>query len=227
MPHWKYILMTDEDNRNFCKKHFPDFLPYYDAFEYPIMRADAIRYMHLYIHGGLYIDLDIEVKKALDPFFYEDHDLYFVRSGTFGSYYTNALMAAKAKQPFFLKCIEDMKKPYKLWQVGKHLKVMGSTGPLLVSKLIGKSQPKFWKDAEYNLDIGELPPQLLTACSVCDAKPYDVSEYVRVLEGSSWIGNDTKCYIFFTCHWKKLTALILIIVIIYLVYYYSKKHKSI
>jgi len=78
MPHWKYILMTDEDNRKFCEKHFPDFLPYYDAFEYPIMRADAIRYMHLYIHGGLYIDLDIEVKKALDPLFYEDHDLYFV-----------------------------------------------------------------------------------------------------------------------------------------------------
>jgi mannosyltransferase OCH1-like enzyme len=58
MSDWKYILMTDEMNRNFIIHHFPNFLPYYDAFPYPIQRADAIRYAWLYVHGGLYLDCD-------------------------------------------------------------------------------------------------------------------------------------------------------------------------
>jgi mannosyltransferase OCH1-like enzyme len=36
--------MTDELNRKFIIDYFPSFLPYYDAFPYPIQRADAIRY---------------------------------------------------------------------------------------------------------------------------------------------------------------------------------------
>ena len=43
MSDWQYVFMTDEDNRNFIKKYFPDFLSYYDAFPYGIQRADAVR----------------------------------------------------------------------------------------------------------------------------------------------------------------------------------------
>jgi inositol phosphorylceramide mannosyltransferase catalytic subunit len=213
MPHWKYVLMTDEDNRNFCKKHFPDFLPYYDAFEYPIMKADAIRYMFLYVNGGLYIDLDIEVRKPLDDLFYEDHNLYLVRSGTFGSYYTNAFMASKPGQSFWLECIEEMKKPYKTWQVGKHLKVMRSTGPLMLTSMVNNQLPT----------IGELPSDLL-GCSVCDPKPfYKEDNYVAILEGSSWIGSDTKTYIFFTCHWKYVIFFIIFMVVILTIAKFTKK----
>ena len=208
MSHWKYVLMTDEDNRNFCKKHFPDFLPYYDAFEYPIMRADAIRYMFLYVYGGLYIDMDIEVRKPLDDLFYEDHDIYLARSGTFGSYYTNAFMASKPKQKFWLECIEEMKQPYKSWQIGKHLKVMRSTGPLMLTSSVGKNE---------NLDIGELPEDLL-GCSVCDPKPfYKEGNYVAILEGSSWIEADTKTYIFFTCYWKYVIFIVVILIVVYVI----------
>jgi mannosyltransferase OCH1-like enzyme len=60
MSSWKYILLNDDDNRNFIIKHFPDFLSYYDKFPYNIQSADAIRYCWLYINGGLYIDCDYE-----------------------------------------------------------------------------------------------------------------------------------------------------------------------
>ena len=73
MPHWKYTLMTDDDNYEFVTKYFPDFLKYFKAFEYPIQRADAIRYMWLYVHGGLYLDLDLEIVKCLDDIFYDDN----------------------------------------------------------------------------------------------------------------------------------------------------------
>src|SRR5437762_1813333 len=86
MPDWEYTLMTDEDNRKFVAEHFPDFLPYYDRFPYPIQRADAIRYCWLYIHGGVYLDLDTVVQKSLEPLFEDGGDLFLVASGNLGSY---------------------------------------------------------------------------------------------------------------------------------------------
>ena len=95
MPDWQYVLMTDKDNREFVKTHFPDFLPYYDRFEYPIQRADAVRYCWLAIHGGIYLDLDIELLKPLDPLFTSDNDVYLVSSGELSSHITNSFMASK------------------------------------------------------------------------------------------------------------------------------------
>lgn len=213
MPHWKYVLMTDEDNRNFCAKHFPDFLPIYDSFEYGIMRADAIRYMWLYINGGLYLDLDIEVTKPFDDLFYEDHDIYGVRSGNYKKFYTNAIMASKPRVPFWLKCIEDMKVPYRTWQIGKHLKVMRTTGPLMLSKMLIDHEP----------DIGQMPAELLTACTVCDPKPCNIkSGYAKTLEGSSWVAWDTKVYTFCACNSGKimvvLLSIILVLIFVYILY---------
>ena len=61
--HWNYVLMTDRDNRDFVKKYFPSFLSYYESFPYNIQRADAIRYMWLYVNGGIYMDLDFYLKR--------------------------------------------------------------------------------------------------------------------------------------------------------------------
>lgn len=64
LPDWEYHLWTDEENREFVKTNFPDFLSLYDAYPNKIQRADAIRYLLLKTYGGLYIDLDFE---CLDP----------------------------------------------------------------------------------------------------------------------------------------------------------------
>lgn len=210
MPDWEYVLMTDDDNKNFCEQHFPDFLPYYEQFEYGIMRADAIRCMWLYVKGGLYLDLDIELVKPVDELFYEDHEIYVVKSGNFSNYYTNAFMASKPGAQFWLRCIDAMKAPYSLWQIGKHLKVMGTTGPLMVSKVIYEAFP----------DKYEMPAKLLTSCSVCDPKPCNIQDgYARTLEGSSWVEADTRFYIFCTCNWKAICLVIIILIIIVIIWY--------
>jgi len=229
MSSWKYTLMTDEDNRNFIEKHFPDFLPYYDNFEYGIQRADAIRYAWLYVNGGLYLDLDIQVIKPLDELFVEDKEIYVVKSGNFAGYYTNAMMASKPGSKIMLACIEAMKKGYATWNVGKHLKVMYSTGPLMLSKVIkkfikptllekmGLKQPMLLPEEKSKL-IHELPTALLMSCSVCDPKPCDIRNgFVRILEGSSWISDDTKFYIWCTCNAKPIGATIFVLIIIILI----------
>jgi mannosyltransferase OCH1-like enzyme len=208
MPDWKYVLMTDKDNRDFVVKHFPSFVECYDNFEHPIQRADAIRYMWLYVNGGLYMDLDIQLVKPIDELFYVDKDIYVVRSGNIGSVYTNAFMAAKPKQKIFLKCLEAMKKGSPIWAWGKHLKVMTSTGPLMFSRVV-KAEKKKGKMVHI-----ELPRKLIMGCSVCEPKPCDVDNgYCRTLQGSSWIELDSKFYIWMYCN-KEFAIIISIVIIV-------------
>ena len=208
MPDWEYRLMTDVDNREFVQEHFPDFLETYDNFEYNIMRADAIRYMWLYVHGGVYMDLDVMLIKPIDELFYEDHDVYLTPSGNIKSIYTNAFMASKPKMQFWLECLHEMKKPYKFWQFGKHLKVMATTGPMMVTR-VAKHQPR------HTTNIGTLPGELIITCTVCDEKPCDVNRgYARTLDGSSWVASDTKAMIFCSCHWKEIIVTVIILTIV-------------
>jgi inositol phosphorylceramide mannosyltransferase catalytic subunit len=207
MPGWKYVLMTDEDNRNFVKKYFPDFLSYYDGFTHNIQRADAIRYMWLYINGGIYIDLDFEVKHRLDSLFYTDAEAYFVCSGNIGSYITNSFMASKPGAKIWLEMIEYMKKPLDWYCRGKHFEVMVSTGPIMVNHVVKKSKYVF----------AMLPSKLVMPNSVCDIKRKVPGAYLQPLEGSSWISYDTKIYNFLLCKWKKLLIFLVILIILLLI----------
>ncbi|HYH19205.1 MAG TPA: glycosyltransferase [Azospirillum sp.] len=66
-PGWEHRLWTDADLHAFVARAFPDFLPVYEAYEEPIRRADAARYLILKRYGGLYADLDFECLKPVDP----------------------------------------------------------------------------------------------------------------------------------------------------------------
>jgi mannosyltransferase OCH1-like enzyme len=215
MPDWHYTLMTDEDNRKFVEENFPDFLQYYDAFDHNIMRADAIRYMWLYKIGGIYLDLDMQVMKPLDELFYEDKDIYVVSSGNFGNFYTNAFMASKPGVKLWLDCIERMKQPYSMLAMGKHLKVMTKTGPMMFTKAVKKST-----NSRY-----EMPAKLITSCDVCSPKPCNIENgYMRILQGSSWVEADTQVYTWCTCNSGKIFVMILVIVVIGLIVWrYSRK----
>lgn len=208
MPDWEYVLMSDEDNLNFVKEHFPDFVDTYENLEYNIMRADAIRYMWLYVHGGIYMDLDIMLRKDMSPLFTEDTgDIFLIRSGNIKGYYTNSFMASKPGNPFWLTCIDEMKQKYRFWMIGKHFKVMGKTGPMMVSRAVKKTKS--------NLNIKDLPSKLIMSCSICDAKPCQLKDsYCINLEGSSWIAWDTKMYNYCMCNWQRIVIIILIIAIV-------------
>lgn len=216
LPDWKYVLMTDEDNRNFVKKHFPNFLKYYDGFPHNIMRADAIRYCFLYVFGGLYMDLDFEIlppprnhkgPHPINSLFTSDNEVYLVSSSNVGSYLTNSFMASKPGCKLWLDAIEYMKKPVPYYYIGKHLTVMHQTGSFMLSSVAKNSK----------IVYGNLPVKLILPCSVCNIKCRTKGAYLKQLEGSSWITYDTKCYNFFMCNYKQLiiaVALILFVILI-------------
>ena len=106
MPDWKYLLLTDEMMDTFVKKYFPDFHEkIYTKFPYHIQRCDSFRYMWLYINGGIYIDLDFELKDSLAKLLekYDDGtaDAFFTPSGNNNHWYTNSFLASKPKSPIW------------------------------------------------------------------------------------------------------------------------------
>jgi hypothetical protein len=66
-PAWEVRLWTDEENRELIRRDYPWFLPIYDGYAEPIMRADAARCFVLHRHGGVYADLDCECLRPLGP----------------------------------------------------------------------------------------------------------------------------------------------------------------
>lgn len=212
MPDWQYVLMTDKDNREFVKKHFPDFLPYYDRFEYPIQRADAVRYCWLAINGGIYMDLDIELLKPLDPLFISDNDVYLVSSGNLSSSITNSFMASKPGVKLWYDVIEEMKKPVSWWAIGKHWKVMNSTGPLMLNRVVKRG------DAVY----ATLPTRTVMPCSVCDDVCMQPDAYVRPLPGQSWCAFDSMLYNFLLCRWRLVVFIVFILIVVIIVYLWTR-----
>ena len=47
-PDWKYMFWTDNDNLNFIKKYYPQFLNVFNSYPNNIQKADTIRIFLLY-----------------------------------------------------------------------------------------------------------------------------------------------------------------------------------
>ncbi len=62
-PDWDYKLWTDQDVEDFPWKNKELFLKCTN----PGMKSDIWRYEILYRYGGLYVDTDMECKRAFDP----------------------------------------------------------------------------------------------------------------------------------------------------------------
>lgn len=55
---YEYKLWTDKSAREFIASEYPWFLETFDGYQFPIQRADTIRYFVLAYYGGIYLDLD-------------------------------------------------------------------------------------------------------------------------------------------------------------------------
>ena len=153
------------------------------------------------------MDLDFEVLKPLDSLFTNDNEVYLVNSSNIGSYLTNSFMASKPRCKLWLDCIEAMKKKLPFYCMGKHLTVMNSTGPIMLTHVVNKAK----------IVYGMLPVRLILPCSVCNIKCYSKGAYLKQLEGSSWIAYDTKIYNFFMCNYKQLLIAIALIFLVILI----------
>ncbi len=215
---YEYKLFTDDDNRNFVKEHFPFFLDTYDNFEYNIQRVDAVRYCILYIHGGIYVDLDYECNKSFNEI--ENiltKPIGLVRSINTPNVTTNSIMISSVKRhPIWLECIRNMMKKTPFFIRGKHLKVMTSTGPIMLNRV--RKQKQFQNDIQL-LNI----VQSCTVCNINKCKT-DSNFILTPIEGSSWLENDSKVFIWLFCNKKNIKNTFLIVIILLIIYIFYKKN---
>jgi mannosyltransferase OCH1-like enzyme len=75
-PTYQYILYDTNDARLFIKNHFGiRFLNVFDKIKPGAYKADFWRYCILYIHGGVYVDIDTYCLGSLDKLLINDYDL--------------------------------------------------------------------------------------------------------------------------------------------------------
>jgi hypothetical protein len=116
-PEWEYRFWTDEQNRQLFKEHLPQFLDLYDLLAKPVTKSDLTRFAYMYVHGGLYADLDMESVQSLDaplaqgtPPLHEGVVLGMMGSDfNFGHSIPNAAMLSPARHPMWLHCLDSVR----------------------------------------------------------------------------------------------------------------------
>lgn len=167
---WIYVFFTDTDCTDFVETFFPEHLQRFLDLPYAIQRADVIRYMVLYVYGGLYMDMDYTVQHDFRHLF--TTSLSVLHSIHVPYVLTNSIIAAHPSQDRFLTLISYALYTPVPWYYGKHLHVMFTTGPMAFDKCIRSSHDPYTV----------LPNQFLTD---------DPDNYTIPLEGQSWNALDS------------------------------------
>jgi len=108
---YEYFILNDNDCITFLANNFPNFINTYFTINKPQHKSDLIRYLWLYKHGGIYIDIDL---LFLCPFDYllnvtNNPDCFFeigahhqgkleLANGVIGTYINNPIFLELANQ---------------------------------------------------------------------------------------------------------------------------------
>jgi Glycosyltransferase sugar-binding region containing DXD motif/Glycosyl transferase family 2 len=138
-PGWEFRLWTQEAGRVFIAANYPSFLPVYDAYPEPVMRADALRYCLLDHFGGVYADLDYECLKPIDAILRGRRlvlgreppahaQIAEVRNSGLGWLASNALIASVPAHSFWRHVL------HLLTDARGQSTPLGATGPILLTR---------------------------------------------------------------------------------------------
>lgn len=135
-PTWEYHLWNGEEMDKLVETHFPEYLSMYKSFPYNVQRWDTIRYMILYVYGGVYTDLDTECFKPIDELL-EGKTLCFGEEPP--EHYPNgehlignALMVSTVKNEGWKYILAEIQKAKAVYS---EQIVMNTTGPFMISRI--------------------------------------------------------------------------------------------
>ena len=63
--HFAYTFYTDAAAQSLIEDHLPEYLSTFNALPTPILKTDFFKYAVLYVHGGIYSDLDVSLVHPL------------------------------------------------------------------------------------------------------------------------------------------------------------------
>jgi len=216
-PKWIYVLITDEDAEQIVRENFPHVLTKFKAFKHDISRADAIRYMILYLYGGIYLDMDYKALKSFDGISLPDEkDVGIVPSfntfNAFGLHLSNSFMISRPGASFMLDCIDEIMKPANpYWSISKHIEVMNVAGPNMVQRVHKRTPGKV-----------KVLRDIVVPCNICAIDkgcPIDKNYYLWPLQGGSWHSWDTAIGNLVYCHAIHIIVVILVIIVLVILFF--------
>jgi len=219
-PDWEYKFWTDESARAFIQTEYPWFLSHFDGYQFPIQRADAIRYFALYHYGGIYADLDLQPKLSLDAYLV-DTDVVLFETPNGGL--TNMIVASRKGSPF-MKCVAAKLASYQ-WQLHHefaHLRawrILTGTGPTYLWAMTSQSLcgHSFVRHEEKLRIISGPATGRCSLCGGTDLQKCAADGLLRHIQGSSWhrSGDGVKFMNFtFLCHPGVVAGLALMLAIV-------------
>ena len=130
--------------------YFPEWANLYHSLPFNIQRLDMIRYMILYCHGGVYVDLDIECFKSIDPlvenksFFLgmEPPEHWVCFNGSKQRVVGNAFMGSSNNHKGWLRILSDIDFTVKN-RIYRDDIVLNTTGPYMLSRLINQLRDEY------------------------------------------------------------------------------------
>ena len=80
-PKFRYEVLTDDNTMDYVEEHFgpsgynrPDIVQTYKTLNAKIIQADLLRYLVMYVEGGVYTDIDVEAIRSIDYFIPKRYD---------------------------------------------------------------------------------------------------------------------------------------------------------
>lgn len=123
-PDWEFKLWQDEEAGKFVNTQFPHLFETYISYPFEIQRSNVLRYLLLDKFGGIYLDLDLRCRIALDGLRNET----FLTPPANPSGINNAFIASIPNHPFWHH-VQDHLINYNLdWFNSPYITNMFSTG---------------------------------------------------------------------------------------------------
>tara|TARA_R100001244_G_scaffold126337_1_gene96657 strand:+ start:2017 stop:2721 length:705 start_codon:yes stop_codon:yes gene_type:complete len=158
-----YQFWDDSRISKFMETNFPEYIEFYVNLREDIQRADFIRYLILYHHGGLYLDLDICPIKNLNMVW--GNDLFFVKwaTDTTGVPY-NAVMGSCPHNKLFKEIIDHCIESYhekvkmKIYETWTGRFVFQTTGHWMLKRVLDKQSwgVRLWNVMRIHNKEGEI-----------------------------------------------------------------------
>lgn len=182
-PEYKVVLWNEKMCQKLIKFVYPQFEKVFNEFPYPIQRVDAIRPFLLYCFGGIYIDLDTFPSRNISPLievYFSDPTIEVVLSPSSTNGASNWMMMSKKGSSFWILVIKKMIERSRLYIPTKHLRVMYTTGPALISQCQKK----------YGQKVVIMSPTLTSSSNFCQKRGHPLNFVINQHSGS-WNNNFT------------------------------------
>ena len=206
IPNWELIFLDRSEMDEFVRGHFPDYFDFFNNLLYDEQRYNLMKYMFLYVNGGVAIDLNLQLLQSLDTLFsnIENVSLYTVFNATFHNYLSTSFIAAMPKCPIFTDILKEAKNPLPGWVYGRFLYTEVSTGSYLFTRLVKSSR----------IPCLMLSSELILPCNLCQKRCYNCDSYFKLLAKIN-PSYEEEVYRFLYCNWRELGLFFIILLVMY------------